>query len=92
MGLDLLQRVRQLDPEIPVILVTAHGDVDMAVHAMRIGAYDFVEKPFAPERLVDVATRALEKRALRMTVQDLQRRLRQRAGIESCAARQSPRR
>ncbi len=82
-GLDLLQRVRQLDPELPVILVTAHGDVDMAVHAMRAGAYDFVEKPFSPERLVDVATRALEKRALRMTVQDLQRRLQQRAGIDS---------
>lgn len=82
-GFDLLQQVKHIDPEIPVILVTAHGDVDLAVQAMRHGAYDFIEKPFSPERLVEVVTRALEKRKLHMTVQNLQRQLDQRAGIEA---------
>ena len=89
-GLDLLHHTLQIDPEIPVILVTAHGDVDMAVQAMRAGAYDFIEKPFAPERLVDIAARALEKRALRMMVHDLRRQLQQRAGVESVLLGKSP--
>ncbi len=63
-GLDLLQVAMAIDREIPVILMTGHGDVDMAVQAMRDGAYDFVEKPFRAERLVEVVRRALEKRRL----------------------------
>ncbi len=63
-GFDLLAAVRDLDPEIPVILLTGHGDVPMAVRAVGEGAYDFLEKPCAPERLVDTARRALEKRRL----------------------------
>lgn len=63
-GFALLESVQQQDRELPVILVTGHGDVTMAVHAMRDGAYDFIEKPFSPERLVDVVRRALERRRL----------------------------
>jgi two-component system C4-dicarboxylate transport response regulator DctD len=63
-GLDLLQHVVQLDRELPVILVTGHGDVAMAVQAMRDGAYDFVEKPFSADHLVAVVRRALDKRRL----------------------------
>ncbi|MEQ8708290.1 MAG: sigma-54 dependent transcriptional regulator [Rhodospirillales bacterium] len=63
-GLALLNRVMALDPEIPVILMTGHGDVPMAVDAMRDGAYDFIEKPFASGKLVDAVRRALEKRRL----------------------------
>jgi two-component system C4-dicarboxylate transport response regulator DctD len=63
-GLDLLQQAMQLDRELPVILVTGHGDVAMAVQAMRDGAYDFVEKPFSAEHLVAVVRRALDKRRL----------------------------
>ena len=63
-GLDLLQHAVQLDRELPVILVTGHGDVAMAVQAMRDGAYDFVEKPFSAEHLVAVVRRALDKRRL----------------------------
>lgn len=44
-GMTLLQKVRELDPEIPVILMTGHGDVQLAVNAMRNGAYDFIENP-----------------------------------------------
>ncbi|MEW6705730.1 MAG: sigma-54 dependent transcriptional regulator [Pseudomonadota bacterium] len=82
-GVALLQHLRQLDASIPVILITAHGDVSMAVQAMRAGAYDFIEKPFAPERLVEVTSRAMEKRALSAEVQLLRRQLAAQRGIEA---------
>ncbi|MEM1362328.1 MAG: sigma-54 dependent transcriptional regulator [Pseudomonadota bacterium] len=63
-GLTLMHRALEIDAEFPVILVTGHGDVDLAVRSMREGAYDFIEKPFAPERLVDAALRAIDKRQL----------------------------
>jgi len=63
-GLDLLARVAALDAELPVIVVTGHGDVTMAVEAMRAGAYDFIEKPFSSERLMDAVKRAQERRNL----------------------------
>lgn len=63
-GLELLDQVRAVDPDLPIILITGHGDIDMAVGAMRSGAYDFIEKPFAAERLVDTVRRAMEKRIL----------------------------
>ncbi|WP_207462598.1 sigma-54 dependent transcriptional regulator [Azospirillum sp. SYSU D00513] len=74
-GLALLERVRALDPDLPVILITGHGDVPMAVQAMRDGAYDFLEKPFPSERLVEVARRAVEKRRLVMENRALRERL-----------------
>ena len=63
-GLDLLGAVWRRDREIPVILITGHGDVSMAVEAMRAHAYDFIEKPFNSARLVDVVRRARERQAL----------------------------
>jgi two-component system, NtrC family, C4-dicarboxylate transport response regulator DctD len=63
-GLNLLTQVVKLDPDLPVIVVTGYGDVDMAVEAMRAGAYDFIEKPFAAERLMETVRRAEEKRRL----------------------------
>ncbi|MCE4553491.1 sigma-54-dependent transcriptional regulator [Roseateles cellulosilyticus] len=63
-GLVLLQGLREQDPELPVILVTGHGDIGMAVEAMRDGAWDFIEKPFAAEHLVEVVRRALAQRRL----------------------------
>lgn len=63
-GLELLAEMQKLDREVPVILITGHGDVSMAVQAMRSHAYDFIEKPFNSARLVDVVRRALEKRSL----------------------------
>ncbi|ELX11836.1 C4-dicarboxylate transport transcriptional regulatory protein DctD [Janthinobacterium sp. HH01] len=63
-GLELLAQAAAMDAELPVIVVTGHGDVEMAVAAMRSGAYDFIEKPFAAERLLDAVKRAQERRRL----------------------------
>ncbi|EJL00377.1 sigma-54-dependent transcriptional regulator [Pseudomonas chlororaphis] len=63
-GLELLKEVQQRDADLPVILLTGHGDVPMAVEAMRDGAYDFLEKPFSPETLLSSLRRALDKRGL----------------------------
>lgn len=63
-GLQLLEQLQASDADLPVILLTGHGDVPMAVEAMRNGAYDFLEKPFSPEALLGSLRRALEKRQL----------------------------
>ena len=63
-GMELLRRSQQIDPELPVVVITGHGDIETAVEAMRLGAYDFIEKPFAPERFLEVVRRASEKRQL----------------------------
>ncbi|MFL9839750.1 sigma-54 dependent transcriptional regulator [Sphingomonas sp. ST-64] len=63
-GLQLFARLRAVDPELPVILITGHADVPMAVSALRDGAFDFLSKPFAADHLVAAATRALAHRRL----------------------------
>lgn len=63
-GLELLASLQARDKDLPVILLTGHGDVPMAVQAMRDGAYDFLEKPFSPEALLGTMRRAMEKRQL----------------------------
>ena len=63
-GLDLLARLRALDPDLSVILVTGHGDVPMAVKALQDGAADFLTKPFAADHLAASIRRALDRRAL----------------------------
>ncbi|WP_428827639.1 sigma-54-dependent transcriptional regulator [Azonexus sp. IMCC34842] len=74
-GLTLLRELRQYDRELPVLLITGHGDVAMAVEAMREGAHDFIEKPFPSERLVAAVRSALEKRALIVENRQLKERL-----------------
>lgn len=63
-GMTLMQRIREIDHEIPVVLVTGHGDVQLAVKAMREGAYDFLEKPFSLQTLAGVIHRGLDRRGL----------------------------
>ncbi|MGF1908182.1 sigma-54 dependent transcriptional regulator [Vibrio kasasachensis] len=74
-GEDLLNSVLRQDPDLPVILITGHGDIEMAVNALRNGAYDFIEKPFAIDRLIDTTRRALDKRNLTIENQALKRSL-----------------
>jgi len=87
-GLALLRELRRFDSELPVLLMTGHGDVGTAVQAMRDGAHDFIEKPFPSERLVAAIRSALEKRALVVENRQLRARL-QAAGIVSLIG-QSP--
>lgn len=65
-GLQFFERLRHVDADLPVILITGHGDVPMAVEALHKGAYDFIAKPFPAERMVESVRRALEKRRLVM--------------------------
>lgn len=74
-GMELLKKLHSIDATLPVILITGHGDVQMAVDAMRIGAYDFVEKPFDPERLADLTRHAIEARKLILDNRALRREL-----------------
>ncbi|GAA5171858.1 sigma-54-dependent transcriptional regulator [Modicisalibacter zincidurans] len=76
-GLSLLRAVQALDDEVPVLLITGHGDVPMAVGAMRQGAWDFIEKPYEPERLEEQVRRALERRRLSQENRRLRQALRQ---------------
>lgn len=63
-GMTLLQRIREVDAEVPVILVTGHADVQLAVSAMRAGVYDFLEKPFTVQHLAGIIRRAMDRRSL----------------------------
>ena len=84
-GLDLLTAIREHDPSIAVILITGHGDVPMAVKAMRDGAFDFLQKPYEPEQLVGVIHRAANQARLQRELVDLRRRL--DGGSEQLASR-----
>ncbi len=74
-GQNLLHSVLRQDADLPVILITGHGDISMAVQAMQDGAYDFIEKPFSPERLIDTVHRAIERRQLTLENEQLKRSL-----------------
>lgn len=65
-GIELLRQVQSIDPDIPLILVTGHGDVALAVQALKLGAFDFITKPFASDHLLSVVRNALERRALQI--------------------------
>ena len=73
-GLALLDEIKSRYPELPVVMISGHGNIETAVSAIRRGAYDFIEKPFKADRLVLVAERALETSNLRKEVSDLKRR------------------
>jgi two-component system, NtrC family, nitrogen regulation response regulator NtrX len=70
-GLQLLESVKELHPELPVVMISGHGNIETAVAAIKRGAYDFIEKPFKADRLVLVADRALETSRLKREVKEL---------------------
>ena len=82
-GLELQKKLFAIDAGIPVVLFTGHGDIAMAVKAIRDGAYDFVEKPFDPDRMLGIIKRALEKRRLVLENRELRREMQQAIGLES---------
>jgi len=64
-GLDLLDRIKKAHPDLPVVIISGHGNIETAVAAIKRGAYDYIEKPFKADRLVLIATRALEASRLK---------------------------
>lgn len=73
-GLELLDAIKTMHPDLPVVMISGHGTIETAVSAIRKGAYDFIEKPFKADRLVLIAERALETSKLRREVSDLKKR------------------
>jgi two-component system, LuxR family, response regulator FixJ len=83
-GLELLQLIAERHPATPVVIMTGHGDIPMAVKAIKDGAFDFIEKPFTPERLEEIVNAALASRKKARAVIDTR-------DAESTLARLTPR-
>ncbi|RBP12857.1 two-component system nitrogen regulation response regulator NtrX [Roseiarcus fermentans] len=73
-GLQLLEAIKAQNPTVPVVMISGHGNIETAVTAIKLGAYDFIEKPFKADRLILIAERALETSRLKREVQDLRTR------------------
>jgi len=90
-GSEVLRKALEIDYELPVVLVTGHGDVQMAVDAMRAGAYDFIEKPFSSDHLVEVVRKAIDKRRLTLENRELRANVTRRDDLETrLAGRTAP--
>ena len=89
-GIELMKRTIDLDPDLPVILITAYGDISMAVQAMHDGAYDFIEKPIDSEKLIDVVKRGMEKRSLVLDNRKLRAELVSKSGLDTQIIGKSP--
>src|SRR6186997_1745680 len=85
-GMQLLAAFKQEHPELPIVMISGHGNIETAVAAIKQGAYDFIEKPFKADRLVLVAERALETSRLKREV----RELKQLAPLPSSLVGRSP--
>ena len=73
-GIDILKSVKRDNPDVPVVIISGHGNIEIAVAAIKQGAYDFIEKPFNIDQLLVVVTRAMETSRLRRENADLRRR------------------
>ena len=71
-GIDILKVLKKSYPYIPVIMISGHGTIDMAINALKIGAFDFIEKPFKAERLILLIEKALQDRNLKLKVLDFE--------------------
>jgi DNA-binding NtrC family response regulator len=80
-GMTFLKKITAMDSTLPVILVTGHGDVPLAVEAMRLGAFDFLEKPFDPDRMTEIAKRAAQNRRIALDSRALRRELSDGSGL-----------
>ncbi|MEM8644236.1 MAG: response regulator, partial [Pseudomonadota bacterium] len=73
-GLDLLEEIKKAHPDLPVIIISGHGNIETAVSAIQRGAYDYIEKPFKADRLVLITSRALETSKLNRENKELRER------------------
>ncbi|MHC5653603.1 nitrogen assimilation response regulator NtrX [Stappia sp.] len=73
-GLGLLDVIKEHDPDLPVVIISGHGNIETAVSAIKRGAYDYIEKPFKADRLVLITERALEASALKREIKQLKQR------------------
>ncbi|MEO1239373.1 MAG: sigma-54 dependent transcriptional regulator [Pseudomonadota bacterium] len=80
-GMQFLKRLMSVDSALPVIMITGHGDVPMAVEAMRVGAYDFLEKPFNPDKMTELAKKASNSRRLTLDNRALRKELSDGTGL-----------
>ncbi len=80
-GLDVLKAIREEEPDIPVIIVTGHGAIDCAVQAMKLGAYDYMKKPYNLDTLLMIVAKALEASAMRREIRRLRREARNRYAL-----------
>ncbi len=87
-GVELLRRLNAADAMLPAIVITGHGDVQMAVEAMKNGAIDFIEKPFSDDVLIDSITRAADRAAERVQSDAVVEQVRQRVATLSERERQ----
>ena len=74
-GIQTLKEIKNMKPDLPVIIISGHGNIELAVKATKTGAYDFLEKPLSLERVLLAAKRALERRTLEMENKALKRDL-----------------
>ncbi len=89
-GLEFTQRIKLIDPNLPVILMTGYGDISIAVDAMKHGVYDFIEKPVDVDYLLKSISRAVDKRRLSLSLIQTQESLKQHQSIESRLIGNSP--
>ena len=89
-GLEFAQAVREIDEDLPVIVMTGYGDISIAVDAMKHGVYDFIEKPVDTDRLLKSIQRAVDKRRLSLSLLEAQNKLEQQSGIEARLIGNSP--
>jgi two-component system nitrogen regulation response regulator GlnG len=80
-GLEVLERLKSAQPDLPVLMLTAHGEVQSAVRAIQLGAFDYLAKPIDADQVLVAVRRALETRELRRDVEDLRRRLVEGGGL-----------
>ena len=89
-GLELLSKVREIDPEMVVMMITAFGSTEIAVEAMKRGAYDYIQKPFKIDEVKIIIRQALEKRSLKLENHQLKKELGTKYAFDNIIGGASP--
>ena len=89
-GIETLKRIKEEDPLIPVVMMSAHGTIEKAVQCMKLGAYDFITKPFASDRLLVTVNNALMNSSLKKEVDELKRELKDKYQFKNIIGQSGP--